>query len=48
MECMLPGHICEHNCEHLLCHLNKELERVQQVLTAELSRYSLAEILSRE
>lgn len=48
MECMLPGHICEHNCEHLLCHLNKELERVQQVLTAELSRYSLAEILNRE
>ena len=47
MECMLPGHRCEHNCEDALCHLNRELERVQQVLIAELSRYSLAEIFSR-
>ena len=48
MECMLPGHVCEHNCEHVLCRLNRELERVQQVLEDELSRYPLSEVLKED
>ena len=48
MECMLPGHVCEHNCEHVLCRLNRELERVQLVLEDELSGNPLSEVLKED
>lgn len=43
-KCLTPGYKCENlDCE--MCKVHLELNRIQSVLTAELSRKSLQEIL---